>query len=96
MNTPIRCSPDWNCGSLRRFPAGQLVAWCVRCYLNGKRIAVPVGNAAITPKVAEMALAGARDRTAGGARVCDKIGLPFGPLFQLLLLTGQRRDEVAA
>lgn len=26
---------------------------------------------------------------------CNKIGLPFGPLFQLLLLTGQRRDEVA-
>jgi integrase len=25
---------------------------------------------------------------------CDTIGLPFGPLFQLLLLTGQRRDEV--
>jgi integrase len=27
---------------------------------------------------------------------CDKIGWPFGPLFQLLLLTGQRRDELAA
>jgi integrase len=26
---------------------------------------------------------------------CDKIGWPFGPLFKLLLLTGQRRDEVA-
>lgn len=26
---------------------------------------------------------------------CDEIGWPFGPFFQLLLLTGQRRDEVA-
>jgi integrase len=26
---------------------------------------------------------------------CDKIAWPFGPLFQLLLLTAQRRDEVA-
>jgi integrase len=27
---------------------------------------------------------------------CDKLGWPFGPLFQLLLLTAQRRDEVGA
>lgn len=27
-------------------------------------------------------------------RGCDKIGEPFGPLFKLLLLTGQRRGEV--
>lgn len=26
---------------------------------------------------------------------CDKIGWPFGPLFKLLLLTAQRRDELA-
>jgi integrase len=26
---------------------------------------------------------------------CDRIGWPFGPLAQLLLLTGQRRDELA-
>ena len=26
---------------------------------------------------------------------CDEIGWPFGPLFKLLLLTAQRRDEVA-
>jgi integrase len=26
---------------------------------------------------------------------CDDIGWPFGPMFQLLVLTGQRRDEVA-
>jgi integrase len=25
---------------------------------------------------------------------CDKLGWPFGPLFKLLLVTGQRRDEV--
>lgn len=28
-------------------------------------------------------------------RGCDAIGWPFGPLFKLLLLTGQRRDELA-
>tara|TARA_R110002051_G_scaffold189149_3_gene258517 strand:- start:1161 stop:2063 length:903 start_codon:yes stop_codon:yes gene_type:complete len=27
---------------------------------------------------------------------CDQLGSPFGPLFQILLLTGQRREEVAA
>ncbi|MBR0695273.1 site-specific integrase [Bradyrhizobium lablabi] len=26
---------------------------------------------------------------------CSKVGYPFGPMFKLLLLTGQRRDEVA-
>ena len=25
---------------------------------------------------------------------CDEIGCPFGPVFKLLLLTAQRRDEV--
>ncbi len=28
-------------------------------------------------------------------QACHKIGWPFGPLVQLLILTGQRRDEVA-
>src|SRR5262249_39530782 len=28
-------------------------------------------------------------------KACDKIGWPFGPLFQLLLLLGPRRDELA-
>jgi integrase len=28
-------------------------------------------------------------------RACDKVGYPFGPLVKLLLLTGQRRSEVA-
>ena len=27
---------------------------------------------------------------------CEELGFPFGPLFRLLLLTGQRRDEVAS
>lgn len=27
---------------------------------------------------------------------CEEIGWPFGPLFKLLLLTGQRREELAA
>ena len=25
---------------------------------------------------------------------CDKLGWPFGPMFKLLLLTAQRRDEI--
>ena len=29
-------------------------------------------------------------------RACERMGEPFGPLFRLLLLTGQRRDEVMA
>jgi integrase len=43
-----------------------------------------------------------RDRALGDGEIrlfwlaCDKIGWPFGPLFQFLLLTAQRRDEVAA
>ncbi len=28
-------------------------------------------------------------------RACDALGWPFGPLVRLLILTGQRRDEVA-
>ena len=29
-------------------------------------------------------------------RACKRLGDPFGPLLHLLLLTGQRRDEIAA
>ena len=29
-------------------------------------------------------------------RACDDVGEPFGAMFRLLLLTGQRRDEVAS
>jgi integrase len=29
-------------------------------------------------------------------RACETVGWPFGPLAQMLLLTGQRRDEVGA
>jgi len=29
-------------------------------------------------------------------RACDELGYPFGSLFRLLMLTGQRREEVAA
>ena len=43
----------------------------------------------------------ARDRVLTDAELrwfwlaCDSLGFPFGPLLKLLLLTGQRRDEVA-
>jgi integrase len=43
-----------------------------------------------------------RDRVLSDAELrlicagCDSLGYPFGPLFQVLLLTGQRRGETAA
>jgi integrase len=43
----------------------------------------------------------ARDRILGGDEIklfwlaCDDLGWPFGPFLKLLLLTGQRRNEVA-
>jgi integrase len=43
----------------------------------------------------------ARDRTLSEGEIrllwaeCEKLGYPFGPLIQLLLLTAQRRDEIA-
>lgn len=36
------------------------------------------------------------DEVAAFLRACEAMGEPFGPLFRLLLLTGQRREEVAA
>lgn len=36
------------------------------------------------------------DEVAAFLRACETMGEPFGPLFRLLLLTGQRREEVAA
>lgn len=36
------------------------------------------------------------DEVTAFLRACDGMGEPFGPLFRLLLLTGQRREEVAA
>ena len=44
----------------------------------------------------------ARDRALGDEEVrlfwagCEKLGWPFGPMFELLLLTAQRRDEVGS
>jgi integrase len=35
------------------------------------------------------------DELAAVWRACDGLGWPFGPLVQLLIVTGQRRDEVA-
>jgi integrase len=43
----------------------------------------------------------ARERVLSNAEICafwrgaDRLGFPFGPLFKLLLVTGQRRNEVA-
>jgi integrase len=43
-----------------------------------------------------------RDRVLGDSEIklfwegCDELAWPFGPLFKLLLLTAQRRDEVAS
>ncbi|MGR3562946.1 MAG: tyrosine-type recombinase/integrase [Heliomarina sp.] len=34
------------------------------------------------------------DEVTAFLRACEKLGAPFGPIFHLLLLTGQRREEV--
>jgi integrase len=53
-----------------------------------------------TVRVRKVVKETARDRalTDGEIRLfwagCDKLGWPFGPMFKLLLLTAQRRDEV--
>lgn len=36
------------------------------------------------------------DELAAIWRGCDEVGWPFGPMFQLLILTAQRREEVAS
>lgn len=36
------------------------------------------------------------DEVTAFLRACETMGEPFGPLFRLLLLTGQRREEVTA
>src|SRR6202030_1485854 len=53
-----------------------------------------------TARVRKVVKETARDRTLTDDEIrlfwagCDKLGWPFGPLFKLLLLTAQRRDEV--
>src|SRR5260370_1043074 len=53
-----------------------------------------------TTRVRKRAKETARDRALSADEIrffwagCDKLGWPFGPLFELLLLTAQRRDEV--
>ena len=52
-------------------------------------------------RIAAPAVEKSRDRVLSDAelrlvwKVADGIGPPFGPFVQLLILTGQRRDEVA-
>jgi integrase len=54
-----------------------------------------------TAKVRKVVKEAARDRTLSDDEIrlfwaaCDKLGWPFGPLYRLLLLSAQRRDEVA-
>ncbi|ODT87793.1 site-specific integrase [Phenylobacterium sp. SCN 70-31] len=66
--------------------------WCV----EGDKIAVsPCANVKAPPRPA------ARDRVLADDelrliwRAADAMGFPFGPVFKLLMLTGQRRAEVA-
>jgi integrase len=55
-----------------------------------------------TARVRKIVKETARDRTLSDDEIrwfwsgCDKLAWPFGPMFQLLLLTAQRRDEVGA
>jgi integrase len=53
-----------------------------------------------TARVRKIVKETARDRALGDLEIrlfwagCDKLGWPFGPMFKVLLLTAQRRDEV--
>jgi integrase len=53
-----------------------------------------------TARVRKVVKETARDRTLSDDEIrlfwagCDKVGWPFGPMYKLLLLTAQRRDEV--
>jgi integrase len=53
-----------------------------------------------TARVRKVVKEAARDRTLSDDEIrlfwagCDRLGWPFGPMYQLLLLTAQRRDEV--
>jgi integrase len=54
-----------------------------------------------TARVRKVVKESARDRTLSDDEIrlfwagCDRLGWPFGPMYQLLLLSAQRRDEVA-
>jgi integrase len=54
-----------------------------------------------TARVRKIVKETARDRALSNDEIrllwagCDKLGWPFGPMYKLLLLTAQRRDEVA-
>jgi integrase len=53
-----------------------------------------------TARVRKIVKEAARDRALSDLEIClfwagcDKLGWPFGPMFKLLLLTAQRRDEL--
>jgi integrase len=67
--------------------------------MGARRGAVPTDPTARVRKVVKET---ARDRTLTDHEIrlfwagCDKLGWPFGPMYKLLLLTAQRRDEVGA
>jgi integrase len=60
---------------------------------------IPVDPSARVRKVVKES---ARDRTLTDDEIsmfwrgCDKLGWPFGPMYKLLLLTAQRRDEIGS
>ena len=66
--------------------------WCLE---QGKVEASPVANVKAPAKEAsrDRILSEEEIRAIWGA--CEQMGWPFGPLIQLLLITGKREDEVA-
>ncbi|MFC3167305.1 tyrosine-type recombinase/integrase [Paracoccus fontiphilus] len=71
----------------------RFFAWCVT---EGKIPASPVISTAApsSPEARDRILTD--DEVSLVWRAADRIGAPFGPMLRLLLLTGQRREEVAA
>jgi integrase len=71
----------------------RLFSWAVE---RGILEASPVANIRAPGQEAARDRILTDDELRAFLRACDRMGEPFGPLFRLLLLTGQRREEVAA
>jgi integrase len=80
--------------------ANQLLGTVQRCFRWAKSQALIVDNPAVDVPM-PLKTVPTRDRVLTDAEIkafwigCDQLGWPFGPLFKLLLLTGQRLNEVA-
>ena len=66
--------------------------WCLE---QGKAETSPVANVKAPAREASRDRILSDEEIAAVWHACDGMGWPFGPLIQLLIVTGQREDEVA-